>query len=323
MKSKIKNLKVSVCVTIFNESEETVKKLLDALQSQTLKADEIIMVDASASPISSFQFPVSNQFSNSNLQLLHRAGVSRARGRNLAIEMARNEIVAITDAGCIPHKDWLYEIVKPFSPTTPRLRGTTPDVVAGGYKMIAENSFQKAESIFLGVKISDMDDDFIAKLNFMPSARSMAFIKSIWKKAGGFPEKLGNTAEDTLFNVELLKVGAKFVTAPKAIVDWEMPDTFSEFYKKIFNYAKGDAESGIWWHPIKKLRTHNLKIMTVFLRYLILLVFTTQWQALLIGFYLTFAYRKAGLWGIILQFVSDMAVMLGFARGILKLCVRI
>jgi cellulose synthase/poly-beta-1,6-N-acetylglucosamine synthase-like glycosyltransferase len=318
MKSKIKNLKVSVCITIFNESKETVKSLLDALNSQTLKPDEIIMVDASASPIS-------NQFSNSNLQLLHRAGVSRAEGRNIAIKQARNEIIAITDAGCVPDRNWLYEIIKLFSPTSPKATKGA-DVVSGGYRMIAENSFQQAESIFLGVKSSDMSD------GFMPSARSMAFTKTIWKKAGGFPEKLGNTAEDTLFNVELLKVGAKFVTAKKAIVDWYLPNNIRDFALKIYGYAKGDAESNIWWHPVKKWRTHNLKIMTVFARYVVgLLLFAlifqytvfTLYLYILISLYLLFAFIKARIWGIVLQFISDFAVMAGFLRGILKLCVRI
>lgn len=291
-------MKASVCITIFNESEESVKKLLDALNNQALRADEIIIIDA-------------KDYKN----------CSRSNGRNIAIGKARNEIIVITDAGCVPHKDWLYEIVKSFGPTSPKATKGA-DVVSGGYRMIAENSFQRAESIFLGVKSSDMNS------NFMPSARSMAFTKSIWKKAGGFPEKLGNTAEDTLFNVELLKVGAKFVTAKKAIVDWYLPKSIKDFGLKIYGYAKGDAESGIWWHPVKKWRTHNLKIMTVFLRYLFAIWLYRNLEDvtgiyILLGIYSFWAFRKAQWWGIVLQFVSDFAVMAGFLRGILKLCVRI
>lgn len=298
MASSKNNSKVSVCITIFNESEESVTKLLDALEKQTLKPDEIIIIDA-------------KDYNN----------CSRSKGRNIAIGKAKNEIIAITDAGCVPHKDWLYEIVKPFSPSSPRLRGTTPDVVAGGYEMITHNHFQEACRMFLGVKSSDMGEDF------MPSARSMAFTKSIWKKAGGFPEKLGNTAEDTLFNVELIKVGAKFVTAKKALVDWYLPNSIKDFGLKMYGYAKGDVESGIWWHPVKKWSTHNLKIMTVFGRYAIglwlLAIGRYDYLTIYLIIYLSFAFIKAGLWGIILQIVSDFAVMTGFLRGILKLCVRI
>ena len=151
----------------------------------------------------------------------------------------------------------------------------------------------------------------------MPSARSMAFTKTIWKKAGGFPEKLDNTAEDTVFNINLVKAGAKFVVCKDAIVDWQMPDSIFNFYLKIFNYARGDAQSGIWWHPVKKWQTHNIKIMTIFLRYILFLYF--PWLILI---YILFSFFKAGLWGIVLQFVSDIAGIIGFTHGILQTSIK-
>lgn len=205
-------MKVSVCVTTFNEKEETIKKLLVALNSQTLKPDEIIIIDA-------------KDYNN----------CSRSKGRNIAIKKARNEIIVITDAGCIPHKNWLEKITKPFL-------SKNIDVVSGVYKMVVKNNFERACAVFLGIQQKDIDD------NFMPSARSMAFTKNIWQKVGGFPEKLNNTAEDTLFNLKLIKIGAKFIVVKSAVVDWYIPETLHEFIKKIYNYAKGDAESGIWWH---------------------------------------------------------------------------
>ena len=277
-------MKVSVCVTTKNESEETIKKLLDALNHQSLKPDEIIIIDA-------------KDYNN----------CSRSEGRNLAIKKARNEIIVITDAGCVPRKDWLKNLTVHLGGAKAHPLGVLADVVAGGYKMIAKNSFQKAMRFYLGVSPRKFDK------NFMPSARSMAFTKTIWKKAGGFPEKLDNTAEDTLFNVNLIKAGAKFVVAKDAIVDWQMPDSIKNFYLKIKNYAQGDAESGIWWHPVKKWQTHNIKILTIFLRYILFVLF--PWLILI---YIIYSYYKAGLWGIILQFTSDFAGIIGFSHGILQ-----
>ncbi len=106
-----------------------------------------------------------------------------------------------------------------------------------------------------------------------------------------------------------------------------MPETISNFQFKIYNYAKGDAESKIWIFPGKGLASHNIKALLVLVRYLLglsLLVFgfvySPLWlycfiAILLYGFW---AYRKAGLWGIILQFTSDFAVMAGFVSGLLK-----
>lgn len=175
--------------------------------------------------------------------------------------------------------------------------------------MVYENKLQKAMSIFLGTQNPKSD--------FLPSARSMAFTKSIWKKADGFPEKLGDTAEDTVFNLHLIKAGATFKLNRHAIVDWQMPSSLKDFAKKIYRYAKGDAESGIWWHPVKKFKTHNIKILTIFGRYILFLIF--PWFLLA---YILFAYSKAGFWGIILQFVSDFACIIGFSHGILSNCIK-
>ena len=77
--------------------------------------------------------------------------------KNIAIKKAKNEIVAITDAGCTPHKDWLEKITEPF-------KKTDNDVVAGGYQMVAQNNFEKAEAVFLGVKQQDIKSDFLPSL---------------------------------------------------------------------------------------------------------------------------------------------------------------
>ena len=118
---------------------------------------------------------------------------------------------------------------------------------------------------------------------------------------------------ETVFNLNLLKAGAKFVTVKNAIVDWLMPNSLTEFANKIKTYAKGDAESGIWWHPVKKWKTHNIKVLTIFGRYILFLMF--PWLLLV---YIVYAFIKAGLWGIILQFTSDFACIIGFSHGILQ-----
>ena len=189
--------------------------------------------------------------------------------------------------------------------------------------MTYKNNLQKSMRKFLGVLPSKFNKQslLLRSKNFLPSARSMAFTKSIWKKAGGFPEKLSGTAEDTLFNVNLIKAGVKFVTAKNAIVEWGMPETISNFQLAIFNYAEGDGQAGIWWHPTKRFQSHNIKISLIYLRYLLAFIFLAFGYygtlGVFTGIYMLYAFGKAGLWGLILQPVSDIAVMAGFIRGIM------
>ncbi len=192
-------MKVSVVITLFNE-EKSVAKLLDSLRFQTKRFDEIIIVDG-GSRDKTVEIIRHFQKKDKRIRLLIEK-CSRAKGRNIGIDIARNEIIAITDAGCIAHKKWLERITKP-------LINKEVGVVAGFYKMIGKTAFQRALSTYLGVLPSQFD------ANYLPSTRSIAFKKELWLKVGGFPEKLTGTAEDTVFNYKIVQSGANIARVKK------------------------------------------------------------------------------------------------------------
>lgn len=304
-------MKVSVCITVFNE-EDTIAQLLGSLLNQTLKFDEIVIIDSSSTD-GTRKIITNYQKKSKRIKLIVKK-TTRTQGRNLAIKSARNEIVALTDGSCIAEPKWLGRLTVPF-------KDKSVDMVAGFYKMKATTALQKSVAKFLGVTPDRFDS------NFLPSGRSMAFRKSLWKKVGGFPEKYKGAVDDTIFNYLVVKSGARIVRVKNAVVEWSgVPANLVSFFKKIYNYAKGDAESKIWWHPAKGFESHNIKIILVYLRYLagILLLYlgvSNPAFLYLLGpglvFYLLWAYRKAGAWGIPLQFTADLAVMLGFFWGMI------
>ena len=53
--------------------------------------------------------------------------------------MARNSIIAMTDAGCVARKNWLKNITDPFN-------NKEVDVVAGFYNMTGKSALQKART---------------------------------------------------------------------------------------------------------------------------------------------------------------------------------
>lgn len=302
-------MNISICITVLNE-EGTVASLLDSLLNQSKKPNQIIIVDG-GSIDKTVEIIRHYQQKDSRIKLLIEE-CSRARGRNLGVEIAKGEIILMTDAGCIASSDWVKNIVSPFE-------NTDVDVVAGFYHMTGGTPVNKAMSVFLGVSPNNFDIDFL------PSTRSIAFRKSIWEKVGGFPEKVGGAAEDTVFNYKLIKAGAKFSRMKNATVEWGMPDTIFNFYFKIFNYAKGDAKSKIWFFPRKALASHNIKALFILFRYLVgfsFLILSFKFHYLLayliicLFAYLIWSFRKAGLWGPVLQILSDVAVMSGFLSGL-------
>jgi glycosyltransferase involved in cell wall biosynthesis len=311
-------MKVSVCITVFNEVG-SVAKLLESLLHQSKKPDEIVIVDGGSTD-KTVEIIHHFQKKDRRIRLLVQKS-SPAEGRNLSVELAKNNIIAMTDAGCVIDKNWLKRIAEPF-------KNREVGIVAGFYKMTGDTVFQKAESAFLGV----LPDDFDA--TFLPSARSIAFRKEIWMKVGGFPENKFATAEDTLFNYKAVEENVKFARVKNALVEWETPGSVAEFFNKIRNYAKGDAGSKVFRFPTKNLASHNIKALLIFARYLAgLLLFVFSFKTPLLAYvlilflflYIFWAFRKVyikfndvkvGLWGIALQIISDFGVMLGFVEGI-------
>ena len=298
-------MRISVCITVLNE-EGAISKLVDSLLSQSKKPDEIIVVDGGSTD-ETREILKHYQKKDKRIKLLFQR-CSRSKGRNVGVEIAKNEIIAMTDAGCIAERDWIKNITDPF-------KNAEIDISAGFYDMLYQNSFEKAENVFLGVRPDNFD------IKFLPSTRSIAFRKEAWERIGGFDEGLEDTAEDTVFNYKALKLGMEIARVKNARVGWRMPESLEEFSRKTFKYARGDALSGIWFYPSKTHTSHNIKILGVFARYILglFLVFYSPILLLIVlPLYAIFAFRKSGVWGIPLQIVSDFSVMSGFIAGTMK-----
>ncbi|KKQ91720.1 MAG: hypothetical protein UT58_C0004G0038 [Microgenomates group bacterium GW2011_GWC1_39_7b] len=313
-------MNISICITTLNE-EDSIGRLLDSLLAQPKKPDQIIIVDG-GSEDKTVEIIRHYQKREGRIKLLVEK-CSRARGRNLGVEIAKSEIILMTDAGCVASPYWIKNIISPFD-------NAGVDVVAGFYRMTGSHPVKKAMSVFLGTRPKDFD------VSFLPSTRSIAFTKKIWEKVGGFPEGAERTAEDTVFNYKLIKNGAKISRMKNAIVEWGMPGSIKDFRSKIYEYAKGDAKSKIWIFPGKGFASHNIKALFVLFRYLAgfsLLVLSFEFPYLLayllffFFLYLIYAFRKiylefrdyrVAVWGPILQIVSDLGVMGGFVSGIIN-----
>lgn len=313
-------MKVTVCLTVYNE-EKSIEALLKSILGGTKKPDEIVIVDG-ASTDQTVQIIRHFQKKDRKIRFLSQK-CSRAEGRNLSVELAKNEIIAITDADCTVDPKWLETITNPF-------KHNEVDMVAGFYSMLTNTPFEKALSYFLAVTPKRFDSDFL------PSTRSIAFRKSLWERVGGFPEDTDNSAEDTDFNYEVVKSGAGIARAKEAIVYWKIPTGVKEAFKKFSDYAKWDAKKLILWHPVQKLKSHNIKAIVKILRYVIFFItlalviknqiFLAVFFAELL-FYCYWAFRKVfnefedmqvALWAVPIQFLTDFGVISGFFWGIIE-----
>jgi glycosyltransferase involved in cell wall biosynthesis len=239
-------MRVSVIATVRNESA-TITAFLDSLIGQSLRPDEIVIVDGAST--------------DGTLEILDdyaaRHGVrvisqpcNIAQGRNLGIAAATGTHIAVTDAGCRVDADWLQEIVGCFT------AHPEADVVAGNFRFETHSAFE--EAVVLATFPPNRDDTEGARV--YPSSRSVAFTKAAWERAGGYPEWL-YAAEDTLFNIRLRQVGCQFVFCRNAIVRWRPRENWHALARQRINFARGNARVGIGSSGyLLNLRVHGLAV---------------------------------------------------------------
>jgi glycosyltransferase involved in cell wall biosynthesis len=310
------SLKISLVCTVFNEAK-TITQFLESIDNQSRLPDEVVIVDGGSedetfSKILEFG---SKEKRKLNLKVFVKKG-NRSVGRNFAIEKAENDIILSSDSGCILEKNWVKEIIKPFN-------DKKIDVVAGYYKGISKNIFQKSLIPYVLVM-----EDRIDEKEFLPATRSMAFRKTVWKKIGGFDKELSHN-EDYAFANKIKKADFKITFTKRAIVYWLPRKNLVQSFKMFFRFALGDVQSKIF----------RPKVTFIFLRYILIVYLSVLcfiekslplYIFLLLGFLLYLGWSiwknykyvkssKAVIYLPLLQLTSDIAILLGSILGLLQM----
>lgn len=303
---------ISVIVTVLNEGDN-VRELLEALLAQPL--DELIVCDAGSTD-DTLPLLYEGARANPQLRIIHQTG-NRSTGRNAAISAARNDWIACTDGGCVPCRDWLEKLTKPFDDGA--------EFVAGFYEPLGPTS----KSTCIGL-VMVMTEGEAEASDFLPSARSMAFHRDVWKKVGGFPEDT-DFAEDTVFAQRVVDSGIAVDKALEARVRWRPPPNFRGLSRASYRWGHGDG--------LLRLRGFIYKrLVIVYFGLLALAAIAGLWNPLAaIAFILTIsvdATRRLRpkiphiplpeglLWLPLAHLVSTYASTLGFAVGTVKRYLR-
>ena len=336
------NMRVSVIVTVYQEVAN-VERLLRSLATQTRPPDEVVICDGGSTdgtPTRLQQLAAELGGSLPPLKLLIEPGANISRGRNLAIAAAAGPVIAVTDAGVRLESEWLAALTRPFTASEP------PRAVAGFFlpdvgTQDGQPSAGRAVSPFLAAMaatVLPLRED-IAPERFLPSSRSVAFLKSEWDAVGGYPEWL-DYCEDLVFdlrlNARLPGRGTAFVWAPDAIVYFRPRESLAAFWTQYYRYARGDGKADLWRkrHAARyavyglvgpALLGHGLwGFAAKWLGWLGLLAgivayCARPWQRLsVVGRELTtWQWWQAALWVPVIRVTGDLAKMAGYPVGLL------
>ena len=218
---------VSVIATVLNE-RESIGDLVEGLMEGDRRPDEIVVADAGSTDGTREQLTALQQ-RYPPLRVIDVPG-NRSRGRNAAITTASHDLIAATDGGCRPQRDWLTELLMPF--------GSGAEWVGGFYRPVGT-----PKQVCIGLTMVYVLEEARAG-GFLPSTRSVAFTRSAWEAAGGFPEDL-EVSEDTAFDERLATAGYEMVFQPEAVVGWSPPETFRRQARVVWAWSRSDGRAGV------------------------------------------------------------------------------
>jgi glycosyltransferase involved in cell wall biosynthesis len=314
-------MNVSVIITVLNEAE-SLPGLFDSLAAQTRLPDQVIVVDGGSVDGTWLLLDAESARARFPMTILDRPGTNISQGRNAAIVAAQGPIIAATDAGVKLAPTWLEQLVAPLEGPC----GADTNVVAGFFRPDPHTLFEVAMGATVLPELRDVDPD-----RFLPSSRSIAFLKPAAEAVGGYPEWL-DYCEDLIFDLRLKTRFGSFVFAPGALVYFRPRGNLRSYFKQYYRYARGDGKADLWRrrHLVRYL-TYLAAVPTIglagrlrghhwWLLYLFAIpgMFLTPWRRLpaLWQNLDPFDRLRAALWVPIIRVTGDVAKMVGYPAGL-------
>ena len=231
-------MKISLVSTVFNDQQGVIA-FFEAIEIQTSKPDEVVVVDAGSTD-GTWEVLKDQQNKTSNRDFkviaLQEVRCNVARGRDLAIEAAAGDVIVSTDIGCEWRPKWLEELVTPF------YKDPDLELVIGSWVVRKEKLRGKwalTEWALKGDRKLEADADSYS------SSRSIAYKKDVWEALGRYPEDLTLAADDAVFHFLIEKAEVNRVGSPKINCYWHRHETLRGFLREQFRYGLGDGESQI------------------------------------------------------------------------------
>lgn len=310
-------MKVSVIATVKDEGA-ALRLLLESLMAQSRPADEVVICDGGSTDGT---LSILKEYQDRlPLGIVSAPGSNISQGRNRAIAVADGPIIASTDAGAVLTPSWLAELARPIEE-----EGAA--VASGWFEPQPATDFEVAMGATVLPDLSDIDPQ-----KFLPSSRSVAFLKTAWQAVGGYPEWL-DYSEDIVFDLALRERYGPFPFAAGAVAYYRPRGDLRAFSRQYYLYARGDGKANLW--P----KRHAIRYLTYLAALPLLgrLIWKGKWTGWLLlllggGIYCRrpaerlwaathgrSAACRAGMFALIpvIRLVGDLAKMAGYPAGVL------
>ena len=225
---------VSLVMTVRNEAQ-SIGAVFDSLRAQTHPPDEVVIADGGSTDGTAAAIRAYAATAPWPLRVLDCPGANISQGRNAAIAAAAHDLLAVTDAGVRLDPGWLAALLEAFDGAAGPV-----DVASGFFAPDPHTVVERAMGATVLPVLAVIDPP-----TFLPSSRSIAFRRSAWAAAGGYPEWL-DYCEDLVFDFALRAAGQRFLFAPRALAYFRPRGTWRSFFLQYYRYARGDGKAGLW-----------------------------------------------------------------------------
>ncbi len=226
----VKNLQISLVIPMKNESDSLVL-LIESIEEQSYQPAEIVLVDGGSTD-QTIEIAEHLASKNTKIKLIKTPEASPGKGRNIGIENARNEWIALTDAGITLEKDWLEQLVAKV------LEAPETEIVYGNYAPKINSFFERIATL---AYVPPQSENVIRGITIA----SYLMKKKVWETGGGFPDL--RAAEDLAFMERAESAGFKSAIAPEAMVFWQLRPNFLSTFQKFTLYSKHNVWAGRAW----------------------------------------------------------------------------
>ena len=206
-----------------NEAEN-IQELIDSIQQQSRKPDEVLFVDGGSSDGTIAILRQACE-QNSRFRLLEAGKALPGQGRNIGVANSFFDWIAFTDAGNRLESDWLEQLILAAN--------AEPDtgIVCGNFEPVTDSFFTQCAAVaYLSHRVPGENG-----LVRGPFIASSLVRRDVWHAVGGFPEL--RAAEDLIFFEEIERKGYKFKWAPKATVHWEIRPGLWGTFRRFLLYS--------------------------------------------------------------------------------------
>jgi len=227
---------ISLVIPVKDE-EASIDGLLKSVMSQTLPPREIVIADGGSRDRTTAIIE-SYIGKGSPIKLIKADRAFPGKGRNIAIEAAASDLIAMTDAGIVLDKDWLNELLRPFK------EDPEVEVVYGSYEPVTDSLFKECFAL-LALSAPVLINGRRTRSYFVASSMIK---RKVWSAVGGFPDF--RAAEDKIFIDRIRDGRFKTAFAAGAKVYWNIPGGFREAFRKTSLYSMHDLIAGRFrdWH---------------------------------------------------------------------------